>query len=218
MRMDRQKLREARRCLQVLPGVCRDTETRCTCHAEGDTGNITYLRAVAGNGKEHPLRAQIYKKESVLSAAASDRMRIVGFCIQNQISLNWQAAPSANVKTSSKLWEREFTPRWNRQWNHAASSPAAAIAFVPRWTCLLLQSRRGTANAACLEELNVTEDSYSKATAVLRVIYGMQERFWCVMLQGERKAGPGSWTKRNLLIQFPSLSEFDWNSQLSGCV
>lgn len=53
--------------------------------------------------KECPLRAPIYEKESILSAAASDRMRIVGFCIQKQISLNWQAATSANAKSSSKL-------------------------------------------------------------------------------------------------------------------
>lgn len=77
----------------ALPGARRDTQTRCTCHAEGDTGNITFPRAVAENDKECPLWAQMYKKESILSAAALDRMRIVGFCIQNQISLNWQAAP-----------------------------------------------------------------------------------------------------------------------------
>lgn len=98
------------RCLQLLAGVCRDAETRCTCHAEGNTGNITCPRAAVGNGKERPPQAPVHKKESVLSAAASDRMRIVGFCIQNQISLRWQAAPSATVKTSSKLGEREFTP------------------------------------------------------------------------------------------------------------
>lgn len=78
-----------------------------------------------GMAKECPLRAPIYEKESILSAAASDRMRIVGFCIQKQISLNWQAATSANAKSSSKLWAREFTPCWKQQWNHAASFLAA---------------------------------------------------------------------------------------------
>lgn len=100
MSIDRHKLWEVCRCLQLLPGVCRDTETRSICHAEGNTGNITFPRAVVGNGKVCPLQAQ---KESILSAAASDRMRIVGFCIQNQILLNWQAATSANVKSFSKL-------------------------------------------------------------------------------------------------------------------
>lgn len=126
MSIDRHKLWEACRCLQLVPGVCRDTETRCICHAEDNTGNITFPGAVAENGKERPLRALIYKKESILSAAASDRMRIVGFCIQNQILLNWQAAAGANVKSSSKLWEGEFTPGWKQQWNHAASFLAAA--------------------------------------------------------------------------------------------
>lgn len=78
-----------------------------------------------GMAKSVLYELEFTKRKSILSAAASDRMRIVGFCIQNQISLNWQAATSANVKSSSKLWEREFTPCWKQQWNHTASFLAA---------------------------------------------------------------------------------------------
>lgn len=56
MSVGRHRLREAPRCLQLLPGVCTDTQTRCTCHAEGNTTSITLPRVLLASSVLRELR------------------------------------------------------------------------------------------------------------------------------------------------------------------
>lgn len=155
MSVGRHRLREAPRCLQLLPGVCTDTQTRCTCHAEGNTTSITLPRVLLASSVLRELRFEGRKALCQLQLLTERGLWVPAF--KPKISLNWQAAAGANVRASSKLQAREFTPCWKQRWTHAASFLAAAsLCAAPGCAAGLLQSSAGTAPAARLGDGSVT--------------------------------------------------------------
>jgi len=83
--VDRHRLWEAWRGLWLLPGS-----------AQTPKQDVCAMQKVMQ-------QARCFLEQCWHKVSATGRMRIMSFCIQNQISLIWPAATGAKVKTSSKL-------------------------------------------------------------------------------------------------------------------